>query len=83
MAADPELAAVYRERVVSHRVAEVAALVERGVARGELRPDLDHEIVTDLLLGPVYYRFFLSGSALDDGYGARLVSVLRSAFAPG
>ena len=81
VAADPELAQVYRERVVSHRLTDVSALVERGIARGELRDDLDPEMVTDLLLGPIYYRFFLSGSPMDKGFGKRLVTTLLPAFA--
>lgn len=80
VAADPELAQVYRERVVSHRLADVSALVERGISRGELRADLDPEMVTDLLLGPIYYRFFLSGSPMDDGFGKRLVTTLLPSF---
>ena len=80
VAADPELARVYRERVVSHRVADVKALVDRGVSRGELRAGLDPEMVTDLLLGPIYYRFFLSGAPLDKRFGERLVATLLPAF---
>lgn len=79
IAADPELAHVYRERVVSQRVADVRVLVERGIARGELRADLDPEMVTDLLLGPIYYRLFLSGSPMDDDFGKRLVTGLMPA----
>lgn len=80
VAADPELALIYRERVVSRRVADVSVLVERGVARGELRAGLDPEMVTDLLLGPIYYRLFLSGSPMNDGFGERLVTTLMPAF---
>lgn len=80
IAADPELAHVYREQVVSHRVADVAVLVERGISRGEFRADLDPEMVTDLLLGPIYYRFFLSGSPMDNGFGKRLVTTLLPVF---
>ncbi|WKN61277.1 TetR/AcrR family transcriptional regulator (plasmid) [Rhodococcus opacus] len=80
VAADPELARVYRDQVVSHRLADVSALVERGIARGELRADLDPEMVTDLLLGPIYYRFFLSGAPMDDVFGRRLVTTLRPSF---
>ena len=76
VAADPELARAYRERVVNRRVADVRRLVERGISRGDLRPDLDAEMLTDLLLGPIYYRFFLSGSPLDEGFGVRLVNTL-------
>ncbi|ELB93566.1 TetR/AcrR family transcriptional regulator [Rhodococcus sp. 4CII] len=81
VAADPELARVYRDQVVSHRLADVSALVERGISRGELRADLDSEMVTALLLGPIYYRFFLSGAPMDDGFGQRLVTTLRPSFA--
>lgn len=83
VAADPELARVYRERVVSHRVEDVKALVERGASRGELRAGLDPEMVTDLLLGPIYYRFFLSGASLDKAFGERLVATLLPAFSAG
>ncbi|RZL73234.1 MAG: TetR family transcriptional regulator, partial [Rhodococcus sp. (in: high G+C Gram-positive bacteria)] len=69
------------DQVVSHRLADVSALVERGISRGELRADLDPEMVTDLLLGPIYYRFFLSGAPMDDGFGQRLVTTLRPSFA--
>ena len=82
VAADPELARIYRERVVSHRLADVGALVERGISRGELRADLDPEMVTDLLLGPIYYRFFLSGSPMDEDFGKRLVTTLLPCFTP-
>lgn len=81
VAADPELAGVYRKRVVSQRVEDVRALVERGIARQELREGLDPEMVTDLLLGPIYYRLFLSGAPLDEDFARRLVATLLPAFA--
>lgn len=80
IAADPELALIYREQVVSRRVADVTALVERGVARGELRPELDPDLVTDLLLGPLYYRLFLSGEPLGPEFAEQLVSTLMPVF---
>lgn len=80
IAADPELARTYRDRVVGRRVADVTALVERGVARGELRADLDPELVTDLLLGPLYYRLFLSGEPLDPAFAEQLVATLMPVF---
>ncbi len=82
VAADVELAKTYRETVVAKRVREVTALVDRGVERGELREGLEPELVTDLLLGPIYYRLFLSGEPMDEGFGTRLVSTLLPAFTP-
>ncbi|BCW06972.1 hypothetical protein NtRootA1_31100 [Arthrobacter sp. NtRootA1] len=56
--------------------------MERGISRGELKAGPDSEVATDLLLGPIYYRFFLSGSPMDKGFGKRLVDTLLPAFAP-
>ncbi|WP_372460288.1 MULTISPECIES: TetR-like C-terminal domain-containing protein [Micrococcales] len=63
-------------------MADVTELVERGISRGELKAGPDSEVATDLLLGPIYYRFFLSGSPMDKGFGKRLVDTLLPAFAP-
>lgn len=83
VAADVGLAKTYRETVVAKRMREVTALVERGVERGELKDGLDPELVTDLLLGPVYYRLFLSGEPLDEAFSRQLVATLYPAFAKG
>ncbi|MDX6541438.1 MAG: hypothetical protein QOI71_3048 [Gaiellales bacterium] len=82
LATDPELALAFRERVVSVRDAEVDRLVERGIARGDLRPDTDPQTAHDLLIGPVYYRLLLTGQALDQAFATRTVDAVLRAFAP-
>jgi AcrR family transcriptional regulator len=82
LAADPELARAFRERVVATRVAEVQRLVELGIGRGDLRPDTDRELFHELLFGPVYYRLMLSGAPLDEGLAARIVDGVLPAFKP-
>jgi AcrR family transcriptional regulator len=81
LAADPELARAFRERVVAARVAEVRRLVARGIERGDLRRDADLELVHELLFGPVYYRLLLSGAPLEDGLAERVVDAVLPAFA--
>ena len=73
LASDPELEQAFRERVVSVRDAEVVRLVERGIARGELRPDTDPESAHELLIAPVYYRLLLTGKPLDQAFARRTV----------
>lgn len=82
LATDPDLARAFRERVVSVRDAEVARLVERGIARGDLRPRTDPQTVHDLLIGPVYYRLLLTGQPLDRAFARRTVDAVLRAFAP-
>src|SRR5206468_12704047 len=61
LATDPALGRSFRERIVAFRVSEVRRVVERAVERGEVRPDVDVDLVHELLFGPVYYRLLLSG----------------------
>jgi hypothetical protein len=49
-----------RERIRTHQVnvrrAAVRKIWDRGVARGELDPNLDPEVALDLIFGPAMYR---------------------------
>ncbi len=82
LATDPELARAFRERVVSVRNAEVERLVERGIARGDLRPGTDPETAHELLIAPVYYRLLLTGRPLTPAFAKRNVDAVMRAFAP-
>ena len=81
LAASPALAQAFRQRVVAVRTAEMRQLVERGIARGDLRPDADDELLHELLFGPIYYRLFLSGAPLGRDLAERLVAAVLPAFA--
>ena len=80
IATDPKLGDPFRATVVQARRAEVAKVIERGIARGDLRTDADPTIATELLVGPVYFRVMFGGEltldfanhvvdAVLDGYG--------------
>ena len=58
---DPELHAIFYEHLVAPRRRHTRVILERAVARGELRGDLDLELVIDLFAGPVVYRLLISG----------------------
>lgn len=82
IATEPELARVYRERVVEPRRATLEPVIERGIARGDLRPDTDVQLLHEFLLGPVFYRLLLSGGRLDRKLSSRLVEAILQGFAP-
>jgi AcrR family transcriptional regulator len=82
LATDPALGRAFRERIVAYRVSEVQRLIERGVARGELRAGLDVDLVHELLFGPVYYRLLLSGGRLEPGLAERIVDTVLPAIRP-
>jgi AcrR family transcriptional regulator len=60
-AGDREMHAIFYENLVAPRRAVMAEVLRRGVARGELRADLDVELAIDLLTGPWVYRLLISG----------------------
>jgi AcrR family transcriptional regulator len=58
---DAEMAGVFHARYLDPRRDEERAMLARGVAAGELPPDLDADRALDALLGPVYYRALVTG----------------------
>jgi AcrR family transcriptional regulator len=78
----PELAREYRERVVDPRREQLAPVIERGIQRGDLRPDTDVRLVHEFLVGPILYRLLLSGGPLDRKLGTRLVDAILEGFKP-
>jgi AcrR family transcriptional regulator len=63
---DPQIGAELRDHLVSSRRQLVRAIWDRGVARGELRADVDPEVAIDLIFGPAMYRLVAGHAPLDD-----------------
>ena len=83
IAMNPTLGDPFRASVVQARRDEVARVVRRGIDRGDLRPDADIDLATELLVGPVYFRLMFGGT-LDHDFADRVVdSVLRGFGVPG
>ena len=62
MARNPELAKAVRAGILEHRRSVVFAILQRGIERGEVRPDIDIEVVADMLGGTVVMRVLLTGA---------------------
>jgi AcrR family transcriptional regulator len=81
IASNSELSRTYREQTVEPRREQLRLVVERGVRRGDLRPDTDVRLAHELLIGPVMYRLLFSGQPLDDGLASRVVDAVLRVFA--
>jgi AcrR family transcriptional regulator len=57
----PELHEVYRRKPVAPRRRLIATVLQRGIDRGEIRADLDMELLVDMVVGPLIYRVLISG----------------------
>jgi AcrR family transcriptional regulator len=63
---DQLVQAELRRHLVSPRRDLMRTMWDRGVARGELRSDIDRDCALDMLIGPVLYRLLLGHATLDE-----------------
>jgi len=60
----PELAISFRQRYFQPRWRSLEQALRRAQARGELQGGVDPALVTDSLLGPIYYRLLVRAEPL-------------------
>ncbi len=58
---DPEMHAIFAAHLVEPRRRAVRLLLERAIAREEVRGDVDLDLAIDLLVGPIIYRLIIAG----------------------
>lgn len=63
---DPELAALVDERFQAPRRAALLGLLQRGIARGEVRPDAATQIVADVLPAVLMHRLILQREPITE-----------------
>lgn len=73
-----ELARAFQEQLLMQRRTVLRTVLERGVARGELRCGLDLDVIMDMIHGALWYRTLLLKAPLD---GAFIESVIAQVMA--
>jgi AcrR family transcriptional regulator len=76
----PELLDGFRRGMLRPRLGAIAAALERGKERGEIRKDLDTEIAVQALMGSFLYARMAEGHP-PKGWSERVVDTLWPAFA--
>jgi AcrR family transcriptional regulator len=81
---DPELHEIFYAQLVEPRRRVLRISLERARDRGELRPDVDLELAIDMLVGPVIYRFLITGGDLAPAaaIGPRVLEVVLDGLRP-
>lgn len=72
---DPEVATQFRDRFFSDRRKHAAATIADGIQRGELRPDLDSEVVIDMLYSPLWLRMLIGHQPLTQTAADRILDL--------
>jgi len=71
----PELISA-RQTYWKSRFALGKAIFEHAVQRGEIAASLDPELVTELLIGPLYVRLLLTGRPLQEPFPEQIVDLV-------
>ena len=79
---DPELIEAFRERFLRPRRREAYATLRRGILRGELRRDIDPDLLLDSLYGPIYMRFLIRHDRLTPEFIDRLCALVLAGARP-
>ena len=76
--ADPEseLAKAFRNQVILKSRETGRQMLERAIAAGEVRADIDLEIALDMLYGPLFYRLLTGHRPLSPPLADQLVETL-------
>jgi AcrR family transcriptional regulator len=75
---DSELFKAFRNQVVLRGRSEGRTILERAVARGEVRADLPIDTAVDLIYGSIFFRLIANHAPLDEAFGDAIVDVLAT-----
>jgi len=73
---DPELRGAWRDRVLEPLREQNRTMLDRAIARGEIDPSVDREVVLDLFFGAAEHRLLLGHLPMTDDFIAEVVDVI-------
>jgi AcrR family transcriptional regulator len=73
---DPELIEAFRDRFLWPRRKQAYQTLQRGIDRGELRANLDLDLVLDSLYGPIYMRFLIRHAKLEESFADEICGLV-------
>jgi AcrR family transcriptional regulator len=75
---DPTFMALFREKFLYARRDAVRIMWQRGVLRGDIRKELDSELVLDLIYGPMIFRLLAGHGSLCQHDSVAMVEAILS-----
>lgn len=73
---NPGFLALFRERFLYARRDSARVMWRRGVDRGEIRKEIDGEIVLDLIYGPMVFRLLAGHGSLNDHESEAMIEAI-------
>jgi AcrR family transcriptional regulator len=80
---EPGLLDAFRARLLEPRRVLVEAMLARGIERGELRPDIDPLVVTEMIAGAVFGHHVILGRPTSEAWISGLIDHVWRSIAAG
>jgi AcrR family transcriptional regulator len=78
-AREPGLMDTFRARLIDPRRTVAIRIIERGIERGEVRPDADPRLVTEMFAGAIFARRMILGEEVTEAWLDELMVSLWAA----
>ena len=78
---DPELRGAWRDRVLEPLRTQHRIMLDRAIARGEIAPSVDRDVVLDLFFGAAEHRLLLGHLPITGEFIAEVVDTILSGVA--
>jgi AcrR family transcriptional regulator len=78
---NPEVADAYRAMIAERRV-PLQTVLRRAVTRGEIAADTDLDVVQDLLIAPLLYRWLISDESIAPSVVDQIIDIVTAGVAP-
>jgi len=70
---NPEIGEKFFNGFILGRRQVLKEILQGGVDRGEIQPDVELSIITDMFFGPMWYRLLIGHAALDKEFAQTLI----------
>jgi hypothetical protein len=77
---NPSVAGAYRDFIAMRR-APLQAVLQRAMERGEIDPSCDLDMVHDLLIAPLLYRWLVTDAPIDQRLIRGIIDVVMAGIA--
>lgn len=65
---DANVAAEYQKRYFTPRRLITRSIMERGIEKGQMKSDINIELLIDIIYAPIFYRLLITGDKIDTDY---------------